>query len=121
MAQPHIAWTELTAAYTAVPRLRRNRRAEERYTVPRSGVLHIRLVPTTRLIEAELRNVSLHGASLATQTSVTPGTYISFQFSGARVFAEVRHCRFTRIGFVLGARVTDVISEDGEAGTALKL
>lgn len=81
----------------------------------------LRIVPQTETVEAELRNLSRHGVALVSQSFAAPGSYISFYFSGARVYGHVRHCRLTRVGFILGARVTDVFSDDGKFGTSLEL
>jgi hypothetical protein len=120
MAQSQLAWPELATRYSAVTRAR-NKRAEHRYTVPRGLTMNVRIVPTTRTVEGELRNVSRRGVALLTHEFIPTGSYISFPFSNTRVFAQVRHCRLTRIGFVLGAHVTDVLRMDGTVGDLLEL
>jgi hypothetical protein len=118
MAHPQIAWPEIAAQYAPIVRTR-NKRAEHRYSVPRGTQMSVRIVPTTRTVEGELRNVSKRGVALLTHELVPMGSYISFPFSNARVFAQIRHCRLTRIGFILGAQVTDVLRIDGSVGETL--
>ena len=123
MAHPQTVWTT-PAAWTELVRTHappRNRRRETRYTIPRGVFVPLRIVPETETEDAELRNLSQHGVALVSPRLAAPGTYISFYFSGARVYGQVRHCRLTRIGFILGARVTDVFNDDGEVGVSLSL
>ena len=84
-------------------------------------MVQMRLVPETETVSAELRNISPHGVALLTQTFAQPGSYVSFYFGGARIYGQIRHCRFTRVGFVLGARVTDVFHDDGGLAMSLNL
>ena len=83
--------------------------------------MEVRIVPTTRTVEGELRNVSERGVALLTHEFVPTGAYVSFTFDSARVFAQIRHCRLTRIGFILGAHVTDVLKIDGSVTDSLTL
>ncbi len=84
-------------------------------------MVQLRIIPETETVCAELRNISRHGVALLTQTFAEPGSYVSFYFGGSRIYGQVRHCRFTRVGFVIGARVTDVFHDDGQLASALKL
>ncbi len=120
MAQPQLAWPEIATRYSTLTRAK-NTRAEHRYTVPRGASMQVRLVPTTRVIECELRNVSKHGVALVSQEFMAVGSYISFPFADTRVFARVKHCRLTRVGNIVGAHVTDVLRVDGSVANSLEL
>jgi hypothetical protein len=114
------AWKSIAERY-AQPARPRNRRREFRYTLPHGASTLLRFAPTTETVTAEIRNVSPRGVALLMDQSVPPGTYVSFPFAGARIFAQVCHCRLTRVGFMVGARVTDVLGANGDVGNKLKL
>lgn len=123
MAHPQSVWTT-PAAWTALVdehQRPRSRRREERHVLPRGTTVALRIAPDPETVDAEVRNLSKHGVAFCTHSLAAPGAFISFYFAGARIYAQVRHCRLTRLGFMVGARITDVFRDDGEVATSLNL
>jgi hypothetical protein len=85
-----------------------DRRGERRYSIPNQRV-ELRIPPESRIIEAQVVNVSKNGVGLIAQHHINPGLQIMFSFGDQYVFARVRHCKPVENGFSIGACIRDVL------------
>lgn len=90
------------------------RRTEPRFPVVRAVTLRVWTPPNFEIVTGQVRDISRSGVGLVTRTHVAPGSEIEFRVGEFQVFAEVRHCRGAEGGFVLGARIHDVVLPDGQ-------
>jgi len=91
------------------------RRSEPRFPVVRDVTLRVWMPPDFEIIAGQVRDISRSGVGVITPSYVPPGSEIEFRVGDFQVFAEVRHCRRSATaGFVLGAKINDVVLPDGQ-------
>ena len=97
-----------------LPETAAERRSEPRFPVVRDITLRVWMPPDFEIIAGQVRDISRSGVGVITPSYVPPGSEIEFRVGDFQVFAEVRHCRRVDTGFVLGARINDVVHPDGK-------
>jgi hypothetical protein len=85
-----------------------DRRKERRYAIPNQDVA-IRIPPESRVIEAQVTDVSRNGVGLLSADSIDPGVQIMFSFGDQYVYARVRHCHPVVNGFAIGAAIRQMM------------
>lgn len=91
------------------------RRTEPRFPVVREVTLRVWMPPDFEIVVGQVRDISRSGIGVIAPNYVPPGSELEFRVGDFQVFAEVRHCRQgVSGGFVLGAKINDVILPDGQ-------
>jgi len=91
------------------------RRTEPRFPVIRDVTLRVWMPPDFEIINGQVRDLSRSGVGIISPSYLPPGSEIEFRVGDFQVFAEVRHCREgVSGGYVLGAKIHDVVLPDGQ-------
>ena len=110
----------LPARSTAPAQTPAERRVEPRFLVVRDVTLRVWMPPDFEIVEGQVRDISRSGVGVMTPTHIPPGSEIEFRIGDFQVFAEVRHCRAgVGGGFVLGAKLHEVVLPDGQRRSQL--
>ena len=88
-----------------------DRRVFPRYPIPNKLAVQLRILPTTDVIPASIHDLSRDGVGLMTQVFIAPGESVTFPVGSDWVVAEVRHCRPSAAGYVVGAMITEIVPE----------
>jgi len=89
-----------------------DQRRERRYNIPKGMKLRVQTSRQSELLDAELRDISRNGVGLMSPRLISPGESISLPFGSQRIFAQVRYCCPAGAGFVVGALILEVVTEE---------
>ncbi|MEO8026671.1 MAG: PilZ domain-containing protein [Bryobacteraceae bacterium] len=91
------------------------KRREPRFPVVRDITVRAWTPPTFEIVPGQVRDISRSGVGMVIDAAIPAGCEIEFRVGEFQVFAEVRHCRARHEGgFLMGAKIHDVVLPDGQ-------